>query len=754
MLLKEYFLLSCFYLLILSAFAQRTDSIPNDISNELDSLSKTNESESIYIKTNKGIYETREDLWFKGYILNNRSLKPSFKSKIFFLQLIRENDSTTIWQEKYPIKNGFVDGHVYLQDSLTSGSYYLEGYTVHSTYQNQKEIKSIRKIQIIKRIDSLKKKAIFKEVVNDGKIEFTMFPESGKLVSGIESVLAFKANNARGLSIEVSGYLYENNKKIVAFKTVHNGLGMLLFTPDSTKWYHIKLNGEFSKKTYYLPKIHRKGKTLRLFPNTKTNLLFKVNQPKTEISEAIYLRVQMNGKVYFVAKAFIKDEVVIKIPIDEIPKGIVEATLLDKDFKPVAERLAFVNLDKELTIKTTLEKENYVTKDKVTLKIEVTDQNKKPVKAHLGITVYDAIYKNKLDVKNINTHYYLSSHLKGNIFNPDFYFDKKNKNRKQALNLLLLTQGWRDYVWNEKVLKLNGTNQINVLSEIINGSVIEKIKSSDTLSPIKFIQYATPKHLKGYSFTFLDKNNTFKILPKDLEKASGMYLYLQLLPKKVQKNYLMKVYNNNFQNLHTYKKTRNIAYPYTILKKKDSIILNPFRVSEEFTLDEITVETKLKGVFRDKYIGSLNDRFSHYICEHGFLNCKNHYSRTKVKPGQTYKKRIGNIIVERVYPTIKKEYTDEELLKLFNIVGVKGYYKNKKFYEPTYTLQEQKNGLPDFRNTLLWKPNIITDKNGKAIVRFYCSGLDAKFLGEIEGLNYNGLLGSETFEFKVITRKK
>ena len=736
-----------------SVFAQKSDIILDDMSNELDSLSKTIEHESIYIKTNKGIYEAKEDLWFKGYILNNRSLKPSFKSKVFFIQLIREDDSTTVWQEKYAIKNGFVDGHVYLQGSLTSGSYYLEGYTANSAYQNQKEIKSIRKIRIIKKIDSLKNKVIFRKIKSDKKIEFTLFPEGGKLVSGIESVLAFKANNTKGLPIKIKGFLYENNKKIVAFKTVHNGLGMLTFTPDFKKSYHIKLEGEFSKETYFLPKIYRSGKVLRLFPNTKTNLLFKVNQPKTEIREAVYLRIQMNGKVHFVAKAFIKDKIVIKIPIKELPKGIVEATLLDKDFNPVAERLAFVNLDKKLTIKTTLNKENYLTKDKVTLKIEVTDQNKKPVKAHLGITVYDAIYKNKLDVKNINTHYYLSSHLKGNIFNPDFYFDKKNKNRKQALNLLLLTQGWRDYLWNEKVLKLNETNPINILSEIINGSVIEKTKSSDTLSPKKIIQYATPKHLKGYLFTVLDEDNTFRILPKDLEKASGTYLYLQLLPKKLQNKYLTKVYNNNFNNLNTYKKTRNIAYPYTILKKKDSIIFNPFRVSEEFTLYEITVETKLKGVFRDRYIGSLNDRFIHYICEHGFLNCKNHYSRTKVKPGQIYKKRIGNIIVKRVYPTLKKEYTDDELLKLFNIVAVKGYYKNKKFYEPTYTFEEQKNGLPDFRNTLLWKPNVVTDKNGKATVSFYCSDLDAIFLGEIEGLDNNGLFGSETFEFKVNIRR-
>ena len=37
--------------------------------------------------------------------------------------------------------------------------------------------------------------------------------------------------------------------------------------------------------------------------------------------------------------------------------------------------------------------------------------------------------------------------IRGDIFNPTYYFDERNANRLQALDLLLMTQGWRRYVW-------------------------------------------------------------------------------------------------------------------------------------------------------------------------------------------------------------------------------------------------------------------------------------------------------------------
>src|SRR5690606_26084453 len=100
------------------------------------------------------------------------------------------------------------------------------------------------------------------------------------------------------------------------------------------------------------------------------------------------------------------------------------------------------------------------------------------------------------------------------------------------------------------------------------------------------------------------------------------------------------------------------------------------------------------------------------------------------------------------YPNL----SEEELLNKFNLRLLKGYHGKREFYQPVYNEENQNDSFPDYRNTLFWKPDIITDENGEATIEFYCSDINTKFLGHIEGVANGGLLGVENFEFMV--RKK
>ena len=57
--------------------------------------------ELVYLQTDKGIYETGEDLWFKTYTLDAQSLALSDRSKTLFVEMLNAKDSI-VWQEKYP----------------------------------------------------------------------------------------------------------------------------------------------------------------------------------------------------------------------------------------------------------------------------------------------------------------------------------------------------------------------------------------------------------------------------------------------------------------------------------------------------------------------------------------------------------------------------------------------------------------------------------------------------------------------------
>ena len=81
-------------------------------------------SECIYLQTSKGIYEAGEDLWFKAYQLDVQTFGLSDKRKTLYLQMINPKDSV-VWQEKYPIEKCIVSGHVYIDEKLSEGDYFL-----------------------------------------------------------------------------------------------------------------------------------------------------------------------------------------------------------------------------------------------------------------------------------------------------------------------------------------------------------------------------------------------------------------------------------------------------------------------------------------------------------------------------------------------------------------------------------------------------------------------------------------------------
>jgi len=147
----------------------------------------------------------------------------------------------------------------------------------------------------------------------------------------------------------------------------------------------------------------------------------------------------------------------------------------------------------------------------------------------------------------------------------------------------------------------------------------------------------------------------------------------------------------------------------------------------------------------------------------GHLNCPLHEfddSNTRPIEGEEYEQIVGfewknegkRIYTIKGYETVVYKYpdlTNEQLLEKFNLVRIKGYYPKKKFYYPVYDAVSRFEGFPDYRNTLYWKSDILTNENGEATITFYCSDINTKFMGSIEGVSDEGLLGRQNFEFNV-----
>lgn len=767
--------LLCFW----HSFAQENSVITDQLADQLQSVAKNSAADLVYLQTSKTIYETEEDVWFKGYILDAQDFKPSSRNKTLFVQLIGEKTDTIVWEKKYEIENGFVHGHLYLKDDLPEGNYTLAAYSSNSFIKEQKEFYALKKITIVKTISQ---KPTIKPVEKDSIVHFSTFAEGGKLVSGIQSRLAFKAVNSKGLPLEVSGNLFENNTLLRSFKSNHVGMGEFIFIPDSNKKYHVELsepNSETNKK-YEIATIEKSGKTLQLLTNTSDFAVFKISQSEGSKPEKVFLRLQIRGVVYSIATGVLKKDLTFKIPLTDVPRGIAEVTLFDENVAPIAERLVFVKQEQKLKIETQLNKNEFTTRDKANLKIKVTDENDQPTVAHLGISVYDAIYQNKLDAKNIQSHYLLSTQLKGNIYNPAYYFDEKNKDRKEALDLLLLTQGWRDYVWNESNLKEK---------DVVNSIIYDEIKGTVQLEkPNKktLLNDSNPKGLtvfaaddsKGKDLMMTDGDGFFTIGPKELKKGEGGYTYVKLMtPDKPKYQILIK--DDSFEKINSARKSKTVIYPLPEIVKINPQVVSPFigRISINKLSEVVILSKKKQQVFRDKYIGKLdslyriNYRTPDFYCPlTNYLNCPRCidgcHSADRLKPleGGKYINTANYVSITRcrVYKNDDRDIityhypnlTESELLNHLNMKRIEGYYGKKIFYEAVYDEVTLQDSTPDYRNTLFWKSDIITDKNGKAGVEFFCSDINSLFIGTIEGVSDAGLLGGENFEFKVRKREK
>jgi hypothetical protein len=82
------------------------------------------------------------------------------------------------------------------------------------------------------------------------------------------------------------------------------------------------------------------------------------------------------------------------------------------------------------------------------------------------------------------------------------------------------------------------------------------------------------------------------------------------------------------------------------------------------------------------------------------------------------------------------------------VFDYEGLQLNKEFYHPQYNTSKS-DRTPDFRNVLLWQPTVKTNTNGKSEITFPTSDVKGKFIGVLQGISPNGLVGSKTFTFEV-----
>lgn len=402
----------------------------------------------IYLLPSKEIAETGEDLFFKAYLMDKQTMALSDRSRTLYLEIRSERDSL-VWSEKYPLVGGRGDGHIYIGENWPQGEYFLEGYAKSSFTSDTTEALRPRRIRVVDRVNQME--AITEAAIQQDSLQrrtsrhrFDLFPEGGDLIDGVSSVVAFKASYGGGFPEDVSGKVLEDGQEIAVFESLHDGMGKFVVTPRLGKTYEVLLN---DGRAFPFPEIKRGGMSLRVARNNAAGIDILVSAPD-DAPHDFSILAKLHGIPCSGAQGTVTGQKLVRLPKEMFPfQGIVELTLADGDGRPVAERLVYVNAEQRLTVTATPDKERHALRDTGKVRLQVTDAAGNPVRAELAVSIFDKAYLYLPGHENILSHAYLSEQIRGDIFNPTYYFDEKNEDRLQALDLLLMTQGWRRYVW-------------------------------------------------------------------------------------------------------------------------------------------------------------------------------------------------------------------------------------------------------------------------------------------------------------------
>jgi hypothetical protein len=76
-----------------------------------------------------------------------------------------------------------------------------------------------------------------------------------------------------------------------------------------------------------------------------------------------------------------------------------------------------------------------------------------------------------------------------------------------------------------------------------------------------------------------------------------------------------------------------------------------------------------------------------------------------------------------------------------------GFYKVRQFYSPKYEVKQDE--IQDFRPTVFWEPNLVSDANGKAKINYYNTDQAGTFRIVIEGVDGDGNLARKVVTYTV-----
>lgn len=817
--MKRRFFLTILIVLSLgiSAFSQTSNDVLSDAISKLKTQINDHIVEKAYLQFDHPYpyYVAGDNIYFKAYITMGELHEPSTISGILHVELIAQNN-TILQSIQLAVNKGLTWGDFSLPATLTKGNYRIRAYT---DWMRNEPVPNFFEQYIS--IGSVKNDDKISESAKQGKqptLQF--FPEGGNLVNDVQSKLAFKAIGPDGLGVNFTGVVTDNqNTEIAKISPSHLGMGEFDFLPEAGKLYKAKVTfADGTKSSFDLPVADAKGITLSVNYNTnKVSIEINANRAffKENLNKELNLIIFCGGSVRTVKTKLDNAIIGLDIPANTFRTGILQVTLLSDKGEPLNERLAFIQNNDLLNLNAKTNKQQFAKRENVVLNLNAKNKDGNPVNGSFSVSVIDEskILVDENAEPSIESNLLLTSDLKGYVEKPNYYFANINPETRKNLDILMLTQGYRRFVWKQlekdNIARENPfkpESQIDIAGIIKNkeGKPIVDynlilIKKVGGLTLMQQTDQNGRFRFKGVNFfngdafilktvVTVGRNEVFMVLDKpeigpevapanliESKYDANADLLITLQSNQKQGAVLASTSLENFAIEHdktlitTSKNTYNRSTKLGGTGNADQVIL------ASQILPGASLTDGLNGLVRgvefsqgmpylknNQKVGVGTNNPMLVILDGVEIMSLDDIAPIDVEsvellrgPNATiYGARGGDGVLiintrQAGVPAPTPAGTSKEMSPGMFSITPMGFYKAREFYAPTYLADQMGTNSNDQRTTIFWKPDLNTDADGNATLSFYNADGTGNYRVVVEGIDTKGNLGRQVFRYKV-----
>jgi hypothetical protein len=537
-------------------------------------------------------------------------------------------------------------------------------------------------------------------------LNVNFYPESGMLLYGADTKVAFRGFNISGGPVDFAGEIYTNDNRLIKRIWSHyKGIGSFQFTPEKNQTYYMKItNPAGISKKYELPLPRRSGMVMSVYEKTPEQLTLSVDE-KGKTNHVYHFIVHMKGRVIWMeSKKAVKNTKLV-IPVSDLPAGIAECVAFDSTMNLVAKRLVFLNINKSFTVEIKPDKLSYDPRQKVSLTIEVKNEKGEPVPARLSLS---ALSLNGQPVEDNNSFYasaMLNNDLVGCPPDPAYYFSTDDM-AGEVLDDMLIANAYKHFTWRDISSTTENSPAYNMLAD---NSLTIDMEAEKGRSGFFAGQLARLNQSPGISYVQQEKNSMEKLMKtngsdgdiKNLDSNKDiMDLIYEIKPYKMVGGKI--VFMSLGPNSLNYQQGAGIAIDGVYRGTDPSILRTLMRID----IDKVYVSTNPNDISRYTGLNTIG------IIE---VFTKSAASTKKIQSGS------GD---------------PESAERVFQNPELPG----------SATKGKQKSTLP---KTFFWMPDIQTDAAGKTTITYFNGEIPGDVVVTVEGISDSGRAVSGSAVYRV-----